>query len=474
MVAVAALVMVCGLGLLIVLRTGGARALLPLRRREAFAGASAVSPKRSPVGGGGPLGQAKGIDFVAVLDIERLSQVRQKAGADVADELLSRMIDRLVPLLPNLQIGRQGRTTVEFGFAASAADRATALLNAAADALEEPLVVDGISFSPSVAIGFVERKGVVVDEPLLDRAAAGVELAWRERVKVRLASGQRAATNGWSDAELMHGFSTALRSGYLSVVYQPKLHARENRVASAEALVRWTDPVRGLIPTERFVAVLEETGTIRDLTEWVLDRVVHDQRALLGNGLALDLYVNISGQLLTDERFVTEALERAGGAIGRIGFEVTETAVIGDPQTALANLHRFTEAGIAIAIDDYGSGLSSLAYLKQLPAQELKIDRMFISALTSSHRDPLLVRSSIDLAHALEMEVTAEGVDDPVSLALLRVMGCDLLQGYLIAPPLPLGELTAFLLDPAALDHVTGPTSIGPAALRGGPSSHQA
>jgi EAL domain-containing protein (putative c-di-GMP-specific phosphodiesterase class I) len=127
--------------------------------------------------------------------------------------------------------------------------------------------------------------------------------------------------------------------------------------------------------------------------------------------------------------------------------------VTDDPTTAIAHLNRIADAGVKIAIDDYGSGLSSLAYLKQLPAHELKIDRMFVSGLTESHRDPLLVRSSIDLAHAMEMQVTAEGVDDPISLALLKVMGCDLVQGYLISRPLPLDGLISYLVGEHHLEH---------------------
>ena len=161
----------------------------------------------------------------------------------------------------------------------------------------------------------------------------------------------------------------------------------------------------------------------------------------------VEVFVNISGILLPEKSFADWALALLGDGSGKIGFEITETAVIKDPADAIANLQLLADAGIRIAIDDYGSGLSSLAYLKQLPAHELKIDRMFVSGLTESHRDPLLVRSTIDLAHALEMQVTAEGVDNPMSLALLRVMGCDLLQGHGISPPLPLGEFEAFLAD---------------------------
>jgi EAL domain-containing protein (putative c-di-GMP-specific phosphodiesterase class I) len=130
---------------------------------------------------------------------------------------------------------------------------------------------------------------------------------------------------------------------------------------------------------------------------------------------------------------------------GEIGFEITETAMIADPVRALENLRTIADAGIKLAIDDYGSGFSSLAYLQQLPVSELKIDKIFISRLASGQRDPLLVRSTIELAHALEMEVTAEGVDSPEALALLQVMGCDLLQGFHLSRPLPFDKLVTYL-----------------------------
>ena len=188
----------------------------------------------------------------------------------------------------------------------------------------------------------------------------------------------------------------------------------------------------------------------------MLARAVADQAVLAESGHPIEIYVNLSGQLLADPQFAARALATVAGSAAPIGFEITETAVIDDPETAIRHLHAFREAGVRIAIDDYGSGLSSLAYLKQLPAHELKIDRMFVSGLVDSHRDPLLVRSSIDLAHALEMEVTAEGVDNPMSLALLRVMGCDLLQGYLISPPVSLPELLTFLGNDTHLRELVG------------------
>ena len=136
-----------------------------------------------------------------------------------------------------------------------------------------------------------------------------------------------------------------------------------------------------------------------------------------------------------------------GESDAMLGFEVTETSVIRDPESAIANLQRFADIGIRVAIDDYGAGLSSLAYLKQLPARELKIDKLFVTQLTSSNRDPLIVRSTIDLAHALDMEVVAEGVETHAALALLTVMGCDMIQGFLISRPIALDAFVSFLRE---------------------------
>ncbi|PAX09130.1 hypothetical protein CKY28_04660 [Sphingomonas lenta] len=243
----------------------------------------------------------------------------------------------------------------------------------------------------------------------------------------------------------MRDLRRAIEARELRLHYQPKLRSRTNSIDSVEALLRWPHPTRGQVSIERVIHLAESTGAIRDLTEWVVAQAVADQARLAAAGHDLTVYVNISGVLLPDADFARRVLRTVAVANGRIGFEVTETAVIQDPEGALANLRAFSEAGIKIAIDDYGSGLSSLSYLKQLPAHELKIDQMFVSGLIESHRDPLLVRSSIDLAHALDMEVTAEGVDDPMALSLLRVMGCDLVQGYLISPAIEIGELERFL-----------------------------
>ncbi|WP_246586918.1 EAL domain-containing protein [Stakelama flava] len=227
--------------------------------------------------------------------------------------------------------------------------------------------------------------------------------------------------------------------------YQPKIHLRRQDIASAEALVRWQHPSRGLIMPGDFIAAAEEAGSIAALSLWGIKQVIADQRRLAATGHDIPIFINISGVLLADADFVVEACRLLKGSKAKIGFEITETAVIRDPAVALRHLQQFADIGIPVAIDDYGAGLSSLAYLKQLPASELKIDKMFITQLTSSNRDPLIVRSTIDLAHAMEMEVTAEGVESPAALALLSVMGCDLVQGYLISRPLNFDAFLTFV-----------------------------
>jgi EAL domain-containing protein (putative c-di-GMP-specific phosphodiesterase class I) len=246
---------------------------------------------------------------------------------------------------------------------------------------------------------------------------------------------------------LTRELGAAIVNGEMFLQYQPKVHVRRHEISSAEALVRWQHPTRGLVLPGDFISLAEEIGEIGPLTLWTLDKVIEDQRTLAADGNDLTIFINISGQLLADAEFVAAACARVCDNEARIGFEITETSVIRDPQSAIANLQTFADVGITIAIDDYGAGLSSLAYLKQLPARELKIDKMFVLQLTSSNRDPLIVRSTIDLAHALEMEVTAEGVETQAAMALLTVMGCDMVQGYLISRPISIDAFRHFLRE---------------------------
>jgi diguanylate cyclase len=267
--------------------------------------------------------------------------------------------------------------------------------------------------------------------------------------------------------DLAGDLALAVPRDELFLVYQPKVHVRQRCISSAEALIRWQHPVLGLVMPDMFISLADASGEMRAITLWTLRRAIKDQQKLAHDGHPLRIFINISGGLLTDRVFIDAACALVEESSADIGFEITETAVIRDPDLAIANLERCAAIGITLAIDDYGSGLSSLAYLKRLPATELKIDKMFITHLTSSHRDPLIVRSTIDLAHALEMEVTAEGVETPAALALLSVMGCEMVQGYLISAPLELVKFKSYLDDYKfeSLQTSTAPTVHRPASF---------
>ncbi len=255
----------------------------------------------------------------------------------------------------------------------------------------------------------------------------------------RLAESQQQA--------LLQDLTGALAGEDVYLAYQPKLRLRTDAIDGVEALVRWKHPEFGTIARDVLIPLAERHGRIRELTIWVLRRALVDQKRLAAAGKVISVHINVSAGLLTNADFVREVCAMTDAGHGGIGFEITETVFIENSGLALANLKRLTDHGIAISIDDYGSGMSSLAYLKELPAQELKIDKMFISGMTTSNRDPLIVRSTIDLAHALDLQVVAEGVESPAALALLRVMGCDFAQGFLISPALTIDALETFLRD---------------------------
>ncbi len=379
-----------------------------------------------------------------LIEIANFAALRRRVGRRRADEMAPRLAARIATLLPASRAAAVGWNRVE-----AALDRCDpATLGDQLVRIEAMLATvegEGADILPlHLVIGAAVGHGDAADEVgLVEEAELACEDAHRDRVPV-----VRTLENAtsWTDrATLARDLGRAIRDGELRLDYQPKLHLRRRMIVSLEALVRWHHPERGLIPPSDFIPLAEESNDIAALTLWVIDRVVADQRALAASGHDLPVFVNIAGVLLADRAFVDDAAARVGPAAGRVGFEITETSVIRDPEVAIGHLKLFADMGIAIAIDDYGAGLSSLAYLKQLPACELKIDKLFVTKLASSHRDPLIVRSTIDLAHAMEMEVVAEGVETMAALALLSVMGCDMAQGYLISRPLTLPAMLAFL-----------------------------
>jgi EAL domain-containing protein (putative c-di-GMP-specific phosphodiesterase class I) len=394
-----------------------------------------------------------------VLTISNFPILRRHVGIVRANMLAENIAIRVAELVPDAVIVTAGRDRVEVSLASVQFEAVETIVARLDAAFEAAFDVDGEPYSIELVLGSATLPVTLHDDVrLLDEAERACEAARETRAPVvrHLARG----TTPPDRASLGRDLRDAIGKGELFLQYQPKLHLRRQVVSGVEALIRWRHPVRGLVMPGDFIALAEESHDIVDLTVWTIQQVIKDQRVLAARGHDIPVFVNISGVLLSDARFVRRACALIQSSGVKIGFEITETAVIRDPQSAIGHLKRFADIGIVIAIDDYGAGLSSLAYLKQLPASELKIDKLFVTQLTSSNRDPLIVRSTIDLAHAMEMEVVAEGVETASALALLSVMGCDVAQGFLISRPIDLPILLEFLARDQARVFVSAPAKL--------------
>ncbi|WP_254602860.1 EAL domain-containing protein [Sphingomonas bacterium] len=382
--------------------------------------------------------------FVILVEIENFTVLRRQHGRARTDALAGEITATLRELVDGATAISIGRGTIEMTFESEQRIALTTAITAIETAFERPVDVDGEDQQIDLLVGAAATSSLRRDDVRLIEAAERA-LAMAQVDRVAVVHDVTGSPETVDRIALARDLSHAILRDELILHYQPKVHVRRQEIASVEALVRWRHPVRGMIQPNDFIPIAEESRGIVALTLWTIRKVITDQRTLAEHGHDLTVFINIAGVLLGDTRFVRQACTLIQTSGAKIGFEITETSVIRDPESAIANLKVFAGIGITIAIDDYGAGLSSLAYLKQLPAKELKIDKLFVTQLTSSNRDPLIVRSTIDLAHALDMEVVAEGVETPSALALLSVMGCDMVQGYLISRPIAIEALIDFL-----------------------------
>ncbi|MET1080836.1 MAG: EAL domain-containing protein [Pseudomonas sp.] len=250
---------------------------------------------------------------------------------------------------------------------------------------------------------------------------------------------------------LIRDLRRAASNGELQLHYQPKLDIRAGRVRQAEALLRWQHPHYGMVSPGEFIPLAERTGSIQSLTHWVIEQAMQQLAEWNGRGLHVQLSLNISA----DDLLSIDLAERVSRLLGQyrvaaeqLIFEITESAVMQDPEFALMVLHSLRACGISLSVDDFGTGYSSLAHLKRLPVQELKIDQSFVRDLDETSEDAVIVRSTIEMSHNLGLKVVAEGVELERSLRLLERWQCDTAQGYLISRPLTASAFEAWVAQP--------------------------
>jgi EAL domain-containing protein (putative c-di-GMP-specific phosphodiesterase class I) len=321
----------------------------------------------------------------------------------------------------------------------SAAERALAALN-------EPVTIRGVELDVAATAGVAchPEHGTTFDA-LLRHADMALGHA--------RASGPAAVV--YSDAFDEHGverltlvaeLGRAIDAGELELVFQPQVELETGRLRSVEALVRWPHPERGELAPEAFIEAAEHTAVIRRLTLWVVRAALEQTDRWRAAGLDLRVAVNLSVRSITPE-LPRELATVLDGRQDRLELEITETVGMEDAEGSLAVLEQLRALGIRLSVDDFGTGFSSLAYLKQLPVSAIKIDRSFVMDMDSEASDRAIVRSTVDLARHLGMEVVAEGVESEAALVELRALGCHLAQGFAISPPLGAQALEAWAAE---------------------------
>jgi diguanylate cyclase (GGDEF)-like protein/PAS domain S-box-containing protein len=387
---------------------------------------------------------------VAMMDLDRFKDVNDSLGHHAGDALLVEIAQRLQSVLRRSDtVARLGGD--EFGVLISKphSERDVALvIEKVRAALEQPVIVDGLALPAEASIGiamFPDHGGDV--DTLLRHADTAMYSAKDEKSGYVFYDGSRSESDP-ARLTLVGELRRAIEERELVLYYQPKASLSDGAVESVEALLRWNHPTRGLVGPDEFIPLAQQTGLIKPLTLYVLDEALGQCRAWQLAGIKLGVAINISIRNLLDAHFpelVRTLLDKWEVDPGQLELEITESTVLSDPVRTKRVLDKLSAMGIVLSIDDFGTGYSSLSYLTQLPVNEIKIDRSFVMNMAECSADAVIVRSTIDLARNLGLQVVAEGVETEEAWRELNELGCTLAQGYYLTRPVPAAELTDWL-----------------------------
>jgi len=391
---------------------------------------------------------------VAMFDLDRFKIVNDSFGHRAGDELIKEVAHRLAGIARSTDtVGRLGGDEFLFIMDRLAKhEDAGHIARRAIAALQVPIQIGGVDIHSSASIGIAifPADGKSVEALIANADAAMYCAKQRGRNNIQCyASGMNSVTQ--EKVKLESDLHQALALGQFELHYQPKLDTTTGVIHGAEALIRWRHPQRGLIPPGEFIPLAEACGLIDSIGEWVVREGCRQARAWQLEGLPhLRVAVNLSafqfrnGNLL---QMIRKALQAADLDPRFLEVEITESAVMSDPEESVTILEQLSRMGVVVSVDDFGTGYSSMSYLRRFPIDKLKIDRAFIAELISRADDTSIVKAIVSLAHSLHLKVVAEGVETAEQLELLKRLGCDQYQGFCFSPAVPAAQFSALLRD---------------------------
>jgi len=378
-----------------------------------------------------------------VVDLDRFKLINDSLGHRAGDDLLREVAQRLKSAVRAVDTTARlgGDEFVILVDGPVTRPEAVAIASRAIDVMRPAMRLLGIDvhISPSIGIAFYPGDGATVDALLARADAAMYSAKERGRNNVQCYT-EGMPTDTQDRVRLESELHEALRSGQFELHYQPKVDTTSGRINSAEALIRWRHPQRGLVSPKDFIPIAEECGLLDGIGAWVLFEACRQAKAWQQNGLRpMRVAVNLAPsqfRLANLVEQISKALAAAQLEPQYLEVELTESAVMSDAEESILILESISRMGVLVSVDDFGTGYSSMSYLRRFPIDKLKIDRCFITEMTRRPEDASIVRAIISLAHSLHLKVIAEGVETPEQLALLTELGCDQYQGFYFSPAL--------------------------------------
>ena len=384
-----------------------------------------------------------------LLNIRRITDVNVTLGHVVGDEVIKEVGRRLAALGNSDLVARLSGDEFVLAYKQLPSDKIQQVIADISDAMDAEYRYQDISLHLQVTLGigcFAPESTLVT---LLRQADTALHHAKKQKLVYQIYD-QDIDKNTLVGFQLLNDLKSAIELEQLVLFYQPKLSISSGCIECVEALVRWQHPIKGLIFPDVFIPLAEKAGQMNALSRWVFQEVLLQYNRWISDGIELGISVNVSAENIANPEFcqwVPIATAESGVPPHAITIEITEDAVLSDPDAAIEVLCQWRDFGFKLSIDDYGTGYSSLAQLKKLPVKELKIDKSFVMQLMDQSEDRVIVNSTIQLAHNLSLSVVAEGVEDAQTLEWLKENGCENVQGYFISKAVPPESLAAWLKD---------------------------